>query len=52
MPSESRTTRIGEASALQGRLIQSEDPEHYGAVASPAHDPAIFDFDPLAVAVN
>jgi salicylate hydroxylase len=47
-----RTTQIWAASALQGRLTQSADPEHYGAVPSPAHDPAIFDFDPLAVAVD
>jgi len=47
-----RTTQIYDASALQGRLTQAGDPEHYGAVPSPAHDPAIFDFDPLAVAVR
>jgi salicylate hydroxylase len=47
-----RTTRIAEASALQGLLTQAADPENYGAVSSPAHDPAIFDFDPLAAAVG
>ena len=46
-----RTSLVYEASNLQGRLSQAEDPENYGLVQSPAHDPAVFDFDPLAIAV-
>ncbi len=46
-----RATRIYEASDFQGRLLQGQSPESYGNAPSPAHDPAIFDFDPLAVDV-
>jgi salicylate hydroxylase len=47
----SRTSLIQKASIIQGRLLQAHDPESYAAVASPAHDPTIFDFDPLAIEV-
>jgi salicylate hydroxylase len=46
-----RTTLVYEASNYQGRLTQGDDPENYGKVASPAHDSAIFDFDPFEVPV-
>jgi len=44
-----RATRIYEASNLQAELLQGIDPDRYSQAESPAHDPAIFDFDPLEV---
>ena len=48
----SRTSRVFEASRQQGRLVQANDPEHYGDSIAPAHDPAFFDYDPMTVAVT
>jgi salicylate hydroxylase len=46
-----RATMIYRESVRQGEIVQGQDPENYANTASPAHDPAIFDFDPLAVRI-
>ncbi len=46
-----RATMIYQESVRQGEIVQGQDPENYANTVSPAHDPAIFDFDPLAVSI-
>jgi salicylate hydroxylase len=41
-----RTRQIFELSQRQGELLQSVDPDSYATAKAPAHDPALFDFDP------
>jgi salicylate hydroxylase len=41
-----RTRQIFELSRRQGELLQSVNPDSYATAAAPAHDPALFDFDP------
>jgi salicylate hydroxylase len=41
-----RTRQIFELSRRQGELLQSVDADSYATAAAPAHDPALFDFDP------
>ena len=44
-----RTTRIYHETVRQGQLVQASDPENYGSQSAPAHDSALFDYDPLSV---
>ena len=46
-----RATLIYNESVRQGEIVQGQDPASYANTASPAHDPGIFDFDPLAVKI-
>ncbi len=46
-----RATMIYRESVRQGEIVQGQNPENYANTDSPAHDPAIFDFDPLAVPI-
>jgi salicylate hydroxylase len=46
-----RTALIHGKSVEQGRLTQGHDPDRYDAGTAPAHDPAIFGYDPVSAAV-
>ena len=41
-----RTRQIFELSRRQGELLQTTSPDSYSTAAAPAHDAALFDFDP------
>jgi salicylate hydroxylase len=41
-----RTRHIFELSRRQGELLQTTSPDSYSTAAAPAHDAALFDFDP------
>lgn len=45
-----RTHSIFIQSRRQGALLQSMHPDSYSTADAPAHDPALFDFDPLLAA--
>jgi salicylate hydroxylase len=42
-----RSRSIFEQSVRQGQLLQGIDPNSYATAESPAHDPSLFDYDPL-----
>ena len=46
-----RAAMIYRESVRQGEFVQAIDTERYADTPAPAHDPAIFDFDPSAVAI-
>jgi salicylate hydroxylase len=46
-----RTSLIRAKSVEQGRLSQGCDPDRYDAGTAPAHDPAIFGYDPVSSAI-
>jgi salicylate hydroxylase len=44
-----RTTLIYNETVRQGQLTQAIDPENYARAPAPAHNPLLFDYDPLTV---
>ena len=46
-----RVAMIYRESVRQGEFVQAIDPERYADTPAPAHDPAIFDFDPSGLAI-
>jgi salicylate hydroxylase len=46
-----RTTEVAEASRLQGRLLQGTDPDQFSGDLAPVGNGALFEYDPMEVAV-